>query len=88
LSVILDNGVLFRDLAEIGSSETLSSIYGLEHVQSAVYVDRHAYHYRRNNRDSQTSVRRADLPMQWERLFATWRISLTRLARGRSSARP
>ena len=59
----------FRDVQEIGTEDTLFNIYAIYNVKSAFYIDRHMYHYRRDNVVSLTSTYRSDLYTRWQRLY-------------------
>lgn len=69
-SIIINNDIRFIDLKEIGSAEDgMFNLSFFEYCNSAVYIDRHLYHYRRQTRKSVTSGYRSCLYEQWTRLF-------------------
>lgn len=58
------------DLKEIGSSEDL--LFNLEvfsDIESMAYINRPLYHYRKNVKDSITSMYRPELDKQWDNLY-------------------
>lgn len=68
--LIEENQIRFHDIREIGTYE--DGLFNLDvfgHVHKAVFLNRHFYHYRRNNDSSLTTAYNPDLPRQWEKLF-------------------
>lgn len=59
----------FINTSEIGTEDALFNIYVMYNIQTAFYIDRDMYHYRRDNVDSLTSTYKPDLYIQWQRLY-------------------
>lgn len=69
-SLIRENHIKFTDLHEIGTNEdSLFNIEALYKAQSFVYVNKHFYHYWRDNSDSVTSFHKPNLVDQWNNLY-------------------
>jgi len=69
-SLLMDNGLRFVDLLEIGTNEDcLFNLQAFAVARTTVFIRRALYHYRRDNPDSITSAYRPQLRQQWERLF-------------------
>ncbi|MBO4939128.1 MAG: glycosyltransferase family 2 protein [Oscillospiraceae bacterium] len=68
--LIEKHGIRFYDIREIGTYEDgLFNLDVFSHVRKAVFLNRHFYHYRRNNDASLTTAYRPDLAQRWDRLF-------------------
>lgn len=69
-SLIIENKIQFVDLCVIGTEEDmLFNLFVLEHVKSAVYINKYFYHYRKYNEVSITSKYKEKLSNQWACLF-------------------
>lgn len=69
-SLIVESGVTFVDLAEIGTYE--DGMFNLEtffYANKMVYLNQCLYHYRKNNTISVTSVYREELFGLWQNLY-------------------
>ncbi|MBR6477920.1 MAG: glycosyltransferase family 2 protein, partial [Lachnospiraceae bacterium] len=67
--IIKENGIRFVDTALIGSEDILFNVYAVAYVQSAIYLDRCMYHYRKNNAQSLTTGFDGGLFRKWQNLF-------------------
>ena len=68
--LIIDNEVKFYDIREIGTYEDgIFNLSVFSKVNSAVFINRCMYHYRRNNDSSLTSSYNPNLSNQWNKLF-------------------
>ena len=68
--VIEKNGIRFFDIRQIGSYEDgLFNLDVFAKASSAVFINRHLYHYRKDNSTSITSAYNAEMPKQWDKLF-------------------
>lgn len=64
------SGAEFVDLRKIGTSEdALFNLEALGEIQTAVYLKRCLYHYRKNNVTSVTTRYKSELSQQWDCLF-------------------
>ena len=67
---IIDNGIQFHDLSEIGTYEDgLFNLEVFQWIKSAIYIPKYLYHYRRDDSASLTNKYNSSLSMQWNRLF-------------------
>lgn len=68
--IIEANGIRFHDIREIGTYEDgLFNLAVFSKISSAVFLDRHLYHYRRDIGTSLTTAYNAHMPEQWDVLF-------------------
>lgn len=68
--VIEENKIRFHDIREIGTYEDgLFNLNVFACVYKAVFLNRHFYHYRRNNDSSLSTAYNPELPQKWNRLF-------------------
>lgn len=69
-ALIREHNIEFYDIREIGTYEDgLFNLDVFSHAQKVVFLERYFYHYRRDNADSVTSVYKAQLPDQWDKLY-------------------
>ncbi|MCR1839604.1 glycosyltransferase family 2 protein [Murimonas intestini] len=67
---IKNNHIQFEDLKKIGTYEDgLFNLYVFQYIKSAVYLNRHYYHYRKQKRGSITSHYNPCLAQQWQQLY-------------------
>ena len=70
LSIIKEQKIKFVDLKEIGTFEDgLFNIEYFGYIKKAVYINKHFYHYRKTNPNSQITCYNKDLPIKWDNLF-------------------
>lgn len=68
----------FVDLKQIGTAEdTLFNCFAFLKVDSAVYIDKPLYHYRKYNYASETKKYKSQLPELWKNLFSIMAESTT-----------
>ena len=68
--IIKSNNISFYDIREIGTYE--DGIFNLNlfhHIEKAVFLNQHFYHYRKTNTTSITSRYKENLLAQWQKLF-------------------
>lgn len=70
VSRIKENAIAFQDTKEIGTEDLLFNIQVSKYVRRAVFLNRHFYHYRKDNEMSLTKVNSVDVFQKWQRLFA------------------
>lgn len=68
-SIIKENGIRFVDTDLIGSEDILFNAYVMAYVRRARYLDACAYHYRKNNDQSLTTVYNSKQFLRWQNLF-------------------
>ena len=69
-SLILDNGIQFVDIREIGTFEDgIFCIDVLSVAKSLLYIDKFFYHYRKDNENSVTTKYKENFFQKWCRLF-------------------
>lgn len=67
---IKENGIRFEDIKNIGTYEDgLFNVEVFKHLNKVVYVNRHLYHYRKDNETSITTVYKSALAEQRRKLF-------------------
>lgn len=67
---IIDKGIQFHDLSEIGTYEDgLFNLEVFQWIKSAIYIPEYLYHYRRDDSSSLTNKYNPNLSEQWNRLF-------------------
>lgn len=68
--IIETNQIRFHDIRQIGTYEDgLFNLNVFSKVNTAVFLNRHLYHYRRDNSTSITTAYNAHMPAQWDTLF-------------------
>lgn len=68
--IIENNHIRFYDIRKIGTYEDgLFNLDVFANARSAVFLNRHLYHYRRENETSLTTKYNEDMPQQWNILF-------------------
>lgn len=75
--IIKDNTILFEDITQIGSEDTLFNIQVFSYVHRAVYLNHFWTHYRKTNSGTLTAAYKPDLAARFFRLFDHIRIYLT-----------
>lgn len=69
-SLIVDHEIQFHDIRDIGTYEDgLFNLDVFRYAKKAVFLNRHLYHYRRNNNTSLTTAYNPNLTNQWTHLF-------------------
>lgn len=64
------SGAKFVDIRKIGTSEdAVFNMEALREIDTAVYIKRCLYHYRKNNLSSVTTKYKSELAQQWDCLF-------------------
>lgn len=72
--LLRDHSIEFYDIRQIGTYEDgLFNLDVFSYARKAVFLERYFYHYRRDNTDSVTSVFKAKLPDQWDKLYELMR---------------
>lgn len=68
--LLRESGAEFVDIRKIGTSEdAMFNLKALREIDTAVYIKRCLYHYRKNNLSSVTTRYKPELTHQWDRLF-------------------
>lgn len=68
--LLRESGAKFIDIREIGTSEdAVFNLEALRGINTAVYIKRGLYHYRKNNLASVTTRYKSELSRQWNCLF-------------------
>lgn len=69
-SCIYDKNIRFFDIREIGSYEDgLFNMQVFENINSAIYIHKYLYHYRKDNANSVTKIYRPNLVKQHEKIL-------------------
>ena len=67
--IIKSNHLIFEDCKLIGTEDLLFNIQYFQYVETAFYLHKNLYHYRKNNALSLTSSYKKNLQDQWRILF-------------------
>ena len=68
-AIIQENNLKFVDCKIIGTEDMLFNVYYFNYIQSANYINKCLYHYRKNNNSSLTSTYKNKLKQQWTNLY-------------------
>lgn len=68
--IVEENSIRFHDIRQIGTYEDgLFNLNVFSKTKAAVFLNRHLYHYRRDNSTSITTAYNSNMPQQWDALF-------------------